>query len=106
MPDPLELPGVLRAVVPQVRAGRSVVNELVADRLPGLSTVIRALDHLPEPAAGLRRIDPVRVNGRALEMIDLPACEVRSTDLPSFALSIRSQDERTLACTRQNPHFT
>ena len=76
MPDALELPGVLRAVVPLVRAGDAVVRELVADRLPRLAAVVGALDHLPEPAAGLRRIQPVRVGGRALEVVDLPAREV------------------------------
>ena len=51
MPDALELPGMRRAVVPLVRAGHAVVDELVADRLPGLAAVVRALDQLPEPAA-------------------------------------------------------
>ena len=76
MPDALELPGVRRAVVPLVRAGDAVVDELVADRLPGLAAVVGALDQLPEPAAGLRRIQPIRVGGRSLEVIDLPAGEV------------------------------
>ena len=80
MPDALELPRMLRAVVPLVRgerlAGfrRCVVDELVALALghavrrggrfagrcsglmPGLAAVIRALNDLPEPAAGLRCI--------------------------------------------------
>ena len=60
MPDALELPGMRRAVVPLVRAGNAVVCELVADRLPGLAAVVGALDDLSEPAAGLRRIQPVR----------------------------------------------
>ena len=60
VPDALELPRVRRAVVPLVRAGNAVVDELVADRLPGLAAVVRALDHLPEPAAGLRGVEPVR----------------------------------------------
>ena len=67
MPDALELPGVRRAVVPLVRAGDAVVDELVAHRLPRLAAVVRALDHLPEPAARLRRIQPIRVSGRSLE---------------------------------------
>ena len=57
VPDALELPRVRRAVVPLVRAGHAVVGELVADRLPGLAAVVGALDHLAEPAAGLRRVD-------------------------------------------------
>ena len=96
MPDALELPGMLRAVVPLVRAGHAVVDELVADRLPGLAAVVRALDHLPEPAAGLRRVDAVRVSGRAFEMIHLPARKVRAADLPFLALAVRGQDERAL----------
>ena len=73
MPDALELPGVRRAVVPLVRAGNAVVDELVADRLPGLAAVARALDQLAEPAAGLRGVEAVRIDGRALEVVDLPA---------------------------------
>ena len=97
MPDALELPGVRRAVVPLVGAGDAVVDELVADRLPGLAAVVGALDHLPEPAAGLRRVQPVRVGGRALEVVDLPAREVRAADVPLLALAVRRQDERALA---------
>src|SRR5258706_11084764 len=62
MPDSLELPGVRLAVVPLVSAGNAIVRELVIHWLPCLSTVIGALDQLPEPAAGLRRIQPVRVS--------------------------------------------
>ncbi len=69
MPDPRELRGVRRAVVPLVRGerlagfGRSGVTDLVAHRLPSRAAVVGALDHLPEPAAGLRRIQPIRVSG-------------------------------------------
>ena len=101
MPDALELPGVRRAVVPLVRAGDAVVHELVAHRLPGLAAVVGALDHLPEPAAGLRRIQPIRVGGRSFEVIDLPARKVGAADVPSLALSVRRQDERALACANQ-----
>ena len=96
MPDALELPGVRRAVVPLVRAGDAVVHELVAHRLPRLAAVVGALDHLPEPAAGLRRIQPIRVGGRSLEVVDLPAREVGAADVPPFALAVRRQDERAL----------
>ena len=125
MPDALELPGMLRAVVPLVRGeglagfGRRVVDELVALALghavrsggrlagrcsglvPRLAAVVGALDDLPEPAAGLRRIQPVRVNGRSLEVVDLPARKVRTTDVPPFALAVRRQDERALAGANQ-----
>ena len=57
VPDPLELPRMRRAVVPLVRAGNAVVDELVADRLPRLAAVVRALNELAEPAGGLRRVD-------------------------------------------------
>src|SRR6266850_273003 len=73
VPDPLEFPRVRRAVVPLVSAGNAVVNKFVTYRLPRLAPVIRALDLLPKPAAGLRRIYPVRISGRALQMVDLPA---------------------------------
>ena len=105
MPDPLELPGMRRAVVPLVRAGDAVVDELVAHRLPGLAAVVRALDQLPEPAAGLRRIQPIRVGRRSLEVIDLPAPEMGTADVPLLALSVRRQDECALARADQYPYF-
>ena len=86
MPDSLELPGVRRAVIPLVSAGDAVVFELVADRLPSLAAVVGALDLLPEPAAALRRVQPVRVNGRALDVVDLPARKVGTADIPALRL--------------------
>src|SRR2546430_13506275 len=80
VPDALELPGMLRAVVELVRgewlAGlrRRVVDEFVAlasrhairrlghpaaRRLPRLAAVAGALDDLAEPPAGLRRVQAV-----------------------------------------------
>ena len=53
MPDALELPRMLCAVVPLVSAGHSVVIELVANWLPILAAIIGTLDHLTEPAARL-----------------------------------------------------
>src|SRR5262249_52776263 len=128
MPDALELPGVLRAVVPLVRgeglagAGARVIDEFVAfahghsvggrGRLawtcarlpPRLAPIVRALDDLPEPAAGLRRIQPIRVGGRTLDVVDLPAREMRAADIPSFALTVSGQDERALACAHQHSY--
>src|SRR5207302_1182977 len=128
VPDALERPGVLCAVVPLVRRERlagfrtRVVDELVALALgkalrsrgrlvgrrprlvPGLAAVVGALDDLPEPAAGLRRIQPVRVHGRALQVVNLPALEERATDVPPLALAVRRQDERPLACPHQNAY--
>src|SRR4029077_4452395 len=97
MPDPGKLPGTRRAVVPQVRAGDALVRELVARGLPRLAAVVGALDHLPEPAARLRRVQPIRVGGRALEVVDLPAPEVGPAHIPAFARSVRGQNERALA---------
>ena len=104
MPDARELPGVRRAVVPQVRAGDAVVHELVPHRLPRRAPVVGALDQLPEPAAGLRRIQPIRVRGRSLEVVDLPAPEVGATDVPPLARAVRRQHERPLARTNQDPY--
>ena len=61
MPDALELKGAGGPVVPLVGAGLALVDELVIDRLPGLATVVGALDHLPVPSGGLRRVDAVRI---------------------------------------------
>ena len=97
MPDARELPRVRRAVVPLVRARDALVRELVADRLPRLAAVVGALDHLPEPAARLRRVEPVRVRRRSLEVIDLPARKVRPADVPPLALAVR-RSGRTRPC--------
>src|ERR1700733_1492544 len=123
MPHALELPGMLCAVVPLMRGerlagvARPVVDELVACGLrrtwgarfsgrrsglvPGLTAIVGTLDQLPKPAAGLRRIQPIRIGGRSLDVIHLPARELRAADLPVFALAICGQDKRALACTNQ-----
>src|SRR5207245_9571628 len=110
MPDALELPGVLRAVVPLVRReglarfrGR-VVHELVAlalrhlaglhghsaaGRLPRLAAVAGALDDLSEPPARLRRVQAIRIGGGAFHVIALPARQVRTADVPPPALAGR-----------------
>src|SRR5256886_5377638 len=93
MPDALELPGMLGAVVELVRgerlAGirRRVVDEFVAlasrhavrrlghpaaRRLPRLAAVAGALDDLAEPPAGLRRVQAVRIRGGAPLDGDIP----------------------------------
>src|SRR5579864_6389458 len=101
MPDSLELPGMRRAIVPLVRAGNAVVNELVPHRIPRLAAVIGPKHHLSEPTAGLRRIQPVRVHGRPLAVINLPTSKVRAADVPPLALSIRRQHKRAFACANQ-----
>ena len=89
VPHALEFPRVRRAVVPLVRAGHAVVRELVADRLPGLAAVVRPLNRLAEPAARLRRVKPIRIGRRTLEVVDLPAAEMRPADVPFLALAVR-----------------
>src|SRR5438046_2345426 len=105
MPHTFELPGVRRAVVPLVSAGDAVVHEFVIDRGPRLATVVRALDLLPEPSAGLGTIQPIRVNGRSLQVVDLPARKMGPADVPPFAFSIRRKDERALASACQYTYF-
>src|SRR4051794_22863857 len=104
MPDAGELPRVLRSVIPLVRAGDAVVDELVADRLPRPTAVVRTLHRLSEPPTGLRGIEPVRIDRRALEVVHLPAREVGTADVPAFALLVRCQHERAFARTNQNSH--
>src|SRR5438046_1834894 len=125
MPHPLELPGVLGAVVPLVRGerlaglGRGVVYELVALTgrhavrplrhaaarcLPRLARVAGALNDLSEPTARLRGVEAIGIGGRSLQMIDLPPREVRAAHIPLLALAVARQDERTLAGTHQNPN--
>ncbi len=97
MPGSLKLPRAGRAVVPLVSAGDAVIHEFVAHCLPSLATIIGALNQLPEPTAVLRRIEPIQVCWRSLEMVDLPAGKVGAGDLPPFARRIRSQNECALA---------
>jgi hypothetical protein len=95
VPDALELPRMRGAVVPLVRAGGAVVGELVVDGSPGDAAVVGALNLLAEPAGGLRGVDAVGVGGRALEVVHLPAGEVRLRDLPVLALGVSGEDEGT-----------
>jgi hypothetical protein len=61
VPHPGELPWVLGAVVPLMGAGVSIVAELVPGGLPALPSVARSLNHLAEPAAGLRGVETVGI---------------------------------------------
>src|SRR5881628_3161520 len=98
MPDALELPRMLRAVVPHVRPGDAIVDELVAlalrhsvgrflhptaRRHPGFSTVARTLNDLAEPAARLRCVEAVRINRRTFDVINFPASEMRAVHFPA-----------------------
>src|SRR5690242_2125117 len=88
MPDALEFPGMRRAVIPLVSARDAIVDKLVPHRLPGLAAIIGTLDLLTKPAAGLRGIEPVRLNGGALQMIDFPASQKRTADIPLFTFAV------------------
>src|SRR6266487_5755114 len=113
MPDAFELPWMLCAIVPHVGgerlAGlrRGIVNEFVAlafghavgsrrrlagryARLcPDFSAVIGALNDLSKPGAGLRCVEPVRINRRPLDVVNFPARKMRTADIPLLALAIR-----------------
>src|SRR6478672_817315 len=77
VPNPLELPRMRCTVVPLVSAGHSVIDELVPDWLPRLSAVVRALNQLARPTAGLRRVQSIGISGRSFHVVDLPASQVR-----------------------------
>src|SRR2546422_2661683 len=79
-------------------------GHFAAGRLPRLAAVAGALDDLSEPPARLRRVQPVRIGGGSLHVIDLPAPEVRGAHVPLFSLAVPGQDERTPAGAHQNPH--
>src|SRR5712692_1500262 len=112
VPDAFELPGMLCSVVPLVRGewfasfSRSIVHELVAfafgrairafqlvgaaaGRVPSLTAIIGALNDLTEPAAGLRRVNAIRINWRTFHVINLPTRKMRAADFPTFARAIR-----------------
>src|SRR5207248_6168593 len=96
VPDALELKGARRSVIPLMSAVLAFVGELALHGLPGLATVVRALHNLPEPAGVLRRVEPVRISWRALDVVDLPAGEVRAADIPLLAFRVRCHDEGAL----------
>src|ERR1700685_1682055 len=127
MPHSLQLPRMRRAVIPLMRSERltgfirAVVDELVArgfrrawcgpssgrcSRLmPGFAAVVGALNDLPKPAAGLRGINPIRIGGRSLHVVDFPARKVWATDIPMFAFTVGGKNECTLASANQNPYL-
>ena len=97
VPDALELPRVRCAVVPLVRARDAVIRELVVHGGPRLAAVVRALNELAEPAARLGGVDPVRVDRRALQVIELPSAKEWPCNIPVLPRSICVDDESTLA---------
>src|SRR5450755_1813305 len=106
MPDALELPRMGRAVVPLMRARNTVVDKLIVHRLPRLAAIVRALNQLTKPAAGLRCKQPVGVNRRSLDVVNLPPRKMRTTHVPLFALAIGRQNKSALACANQYSHLT
>src|SRR5262245_46980901 len=106
MPHPRELPGMRRAVVPEMGPGNAIVLEPVAYRGPSGATVVRALDQLPEPPGALRRVEPVRIGRRRLQVIHLPAPEEGATHVPALARSVRGEDECALPGADQHTHAT
>src|SRR5207253_10475178 len=80
------------------------LGHATAGRLPRLAAVAGALDDLSEPSARLRRVQPVRIRGRSLHVIDLPPREMRAAHVPLLALAVPRQDERTLAGTHQHSY--
>src|SRR5215813_851520 len=112
MPDAFEFPGMLGSVVPLMCRKRfpgfrrRVVNELVAftfresirsrhgfsrrcsGLVPGLTAIVRSLDELAEPSAGLRHIDTVWIERGSLHVVDLPAGEVRTANIPPITLAV------------------
>jgi len=104
VPDALEFPRVRRAVVPLMGSRHGGVLELVANRLPRFAAVIRALHDLPEPPAGLRCVQTVRIRRRCFQVVQLPAAEMRLADRPFVALPVRRHDERAFARPDQKPY--
>src|SRR5258708_104486 len=72
---------------------------------PSLAAVIRALNDLPKPTAGLGCIDAIRAHRRPLGVVHLPAGEVWAADVPLFALAVRGKNESALACANQYPYL-
>ena len=88
MPDPLEFPRMRCAIIPLMRAGNAIISKLVARRFPGFPAIVGALDHLPEPTAGLRGVDSIGIDGRTFEMVDFPSAKVGTGDIPMFTVGV------------------
>src|SRR5205823_340253 len=105
VPHPFELPWMRRAVVPLMRAGHPLVDELVVNRLPCPTAVVGALHHLSKPSARLRGVYPVWIGRRSFDVIELPAAEMRAADVPPLALAVGGQDERAFPCADEYSYF-
>ena len=103
VPHALELPRVRRAVVPLVRA-RARRRMRTCCR-PGSKVLPPSSERwisCPNQPLRLRHVDPVRIDRRALEVVDLPAGEVRAADVPVAPLAVGREDEGTLAGADQD----
>ena len=91
---------------PQVKGtcAHAFVLKLIVDLLPRFAAILRALHLLAEPAAALRDVDSVRIDRRSLEVVDLPAGEMRPADVPASAGAVRRQDEGPLPGAHQHTH--
>src|SRR5207237_2810904 len=86
------------------RAGGGRFARRRSGLVPGLAPVIGALNDLPEPPACLRRVNPIGISGRSLQVIHFPACKMRTADIPFFALPVRRQDKRTFLGAYEYPY--
>src|SRR5579862_1516414 len=125
MPDALELPRMLRPVIPLMSCERrrsGVVDEFIALALghsarscllagrrsrlvPRFAAIVRTLNDLPEPAAGLRGINSIRIYGRSLQVIEFPPGKVRAADLPVLAFAVCRKNECAFASAHQDSDF-
>src|SRR5947209_4206285 len=103
-PNPLRIAGIENDGV-QTQAARarlpfraSAMAAQAGEFLPVLSAVGRTLNQLSKPAARLRRVNAIGISGRSFEVIHFPACKMRAANIPFFALAVRGQNERALAC--------
>src|SRR5262249_4814007 len=66
------------------------------------AAVAGALHHLPEPTAGLRGVQAVRIGRRSLHVINLKTGEMRPIDFPFGALPVGLQNECAFARSHQH----
>ena len=114
MPYALEFPWMLRAVIPLVGSEglatfgpASYTNLLLAAfggpagrglssrgswLVPRLAAIVRALNDLSEPSAGLRGINTIWIYRRSLQVIHFPAGKMRTAHIPIRSLAIRCQE--------------
>src|SRR5262245_47538082 len=104
MPHAHELPWARCAVVKEMSSRGRRIRELVTRRFPRPAPVIRPLQHLPKPGAGLRRIDTVGIGGRALQVVDLPTGKMGTADIPVLSRPVRSQNEPAFARSDQHTY--